>query len=449
MLFEDILDEIVALPALRVQKVFELFSSILVLELYSPIHKRLFFVFDQNQKTTTLHVQIEKPVGVKTRSTFILLLKKYLVGHTIRFYRVEKKEIILKALFDHDGSSFSIIFEIFPQALAGLFNETCLLASYKKDQAPKFLPGILETNKQPIFLDKNLRQAKKHMEKVRSIYFHNAFLEQLTKFNKALLKKQALLKNVESDLKKCQKNLQLEHEAELLRHNLHLIKRGMKEIEITDYSVEPIIRKKIDLEFMGSPQDYLEKIFQKIKKAKRGIAVILPRLETIRNDIKKEKEELQKFREKGPEIIDFTRVKEISPITIKKELKKRLPYRTYLSSDGIRILVGRSAKDSDELSLRHTKGNEWWFHARDIAGAHVVVKSSLDQLPSNTLEEAAMLAGYFSQNKSSSLMVQYTRAKYVRKPKHVPPGMVLIAKEKTIEIFLDEKILARLLKKPL
>src|SRR5207253_11403595 len=51
----------------------------------------------------------------------------------------------------------------------------------------------------------------------------------------------------------------------------------------------------------------------------------------------------------------------------------RLPYRTFRSSAGTPILVGRSARDNDALTVKVARGNDVWLHARDIKGAHVVM----------------------------------------------------------------------------
>src|SRR5229473_3779839 len=51
----------------------------------------------------------------------------------------------------------------------------------------------------------------------------------------------------------------------------------------------------------------------------------------------------------------------------------RLPYRTFRSASGARILVGRSARDNDALTLRVARGNDVWLHARGVQGSHVVI----------------------------------------------------------------------------
>jgi len=39
------------------------------------------------------------------------------------------------------------------------------------------------------------------------------------------------------------------------------------------------------------------------------------------------------------------------------------------------MLIGRSAKENDELLRRHVRGSDLWLHARDYSGSYVFVKA--------------------------------------------------------------------------
>lgn len=124
----------------------------------------------------------------------------------------------------------------------------------------------------------------------------------------------------------------------------------------------------------------------------------------------------------------------------------RLPYRTFRSSSGAPILVGRSARDNDELSLRVARGNDVWMHARGVQGAHVLLPGAGDSPDSRALLDAALLAVHFSSARGTDAAdVAWTRKKYVRKPKGAPPGAVLISQEKTLLVRADAARLAALL----
>ena len=112
------------------------------------------------------------------------------------------------------------------------------------------------------------------------------------------------------------------------------------------------------------------------------------------------------------------------------------PYRLF-EFNGFEILVGRNAKCNDELTFKIAKKTDLWFHARSVAGSHVVLRrTNLKQRPpQSVIEFAASLAAHFSQAKSSGLVpVQMTERKHIRKPKALPPGAVLVSHEEVILI---------------
>ncbi|HKJ93014.1 MAG TPA: NFACT RNA binding domain-containing protein [Longimicrobiales bacterium] len=104
-----------------------------------------------------------------------------------------------------------------------------------------------------------------------------------------------------------------------------------------------------------------------------------------------------------------------------------LPYRRYRTSGGLEVRVGRGSRANDALTFHHSAPDDIWLHARDVAGAHVVLRwSRHDQNPPRRdLHEAAALAAWHSRARTAGTVpVDWTRRKYVRKPKGAPPGLV-------------------------
>ena len=123
-----------------------------------------------------------------------------------------------------------------------------------------------------------------------------------------------------------------------------------------------------------------------------------------------------------------------------------LPYRTYRSSGGIEIRVGRGAKHNDDLTFHHAAPDDVWLHARHAAGAHVVLRwTGEGNPPARDLAEAAVLAALASKARSSGTVpVDWTRRKYVRKPRKSPPGQVLVERVKTLFVEPDPAVEERL-----
>jgi len=114
--------------------------------------------------------------------------------------------------------------------------------------------------------------------------------------------------------------------------------------------------------------------------------------------------------------------KKVNP---KKSTVKSKPFH-YISSDGYHMYVGKNNFQNDELTFQFADGGDWWFHAKKIAGSHVIVKSGGSELPDKTFEEAARLAAYYSSARDADKVeIDYTVRKNVKKPSGGKPGFVV------------------------
>lgn len=124
-----------------------------------------------------------------------------------------------------------------------------------------------------------------------------------------------------------------------------------------------------------------------------------------------------------------------------------LPYRRFRSSGGLEIRVGRSSRANDTLTFRHSAPEDIWLHARQAAGAHVILRwERRDQNPPLAdLTEAAVLAALHSEARHSGLVaVDWTRRKHVRKPRKAPPGAVIPERVATLFVEPDPAVSRRL-----
>ncbi|MCJ7581027.1 MAG: NFACT RNA binding domain-containing protein [Candidatus Aminicenantes bacterium] len=108
----------------------------------------------------------------------------------------------------------------------------------------------------------------------------------------------------------------------------------------------------------------------------------------------------------------------------------------YTLEDQWTVLVGRTEKDNDTLSLKIAKANDWWFHVRGMSGSHVVLKVPAGEDPDkNILKMAASIAAYHSKARTGGIVaVSCTRARYVTKPHGAKPGTVQIRKEIILKV---------------
>jgi predicted ribosome quality control (RQC) complex YloA/Tae2 family protein len=137
---------------------------------------------------------------------------------------------------------------------------------------------------------------------------------------------------------------------------------------------------------------------------------------------------------------------EVDRSASRPEEASSLPYRRYRSSGGLEIRVGRGARQNDDLTFRHSAPGDVWLHARHSAGAHVVLRwAGPGNPPARDLEEAGALAALHSKARtSSSVPVDWTLRKYVRKPRQAAPGAVLPDRVRTIFVRPEPELLERL-----
>lgn len=114
----------------------------------------------------------------------------------------------------------------------------------------------------------------------------------------------------------------------------------------------------------------------------------------------------------------------------KRTQKKSKEYKpkilTYISSGGREILVGKNNLQNEMITFKIGKKEDFWFHAKNIPGSHVLIKTNGDELTDEEYVEAAKIAAYYSKGKnSSSVEVDYTKKSNIKKPPNSKPGFVI------------------------
>ena len=226
------------------------------------------------------------------------------------------------------------------------------------------------------------------------------------------------------------KNEELGH---ILMANLHQIPERAERVELHDfYRDQPIsIKLKKDL----SPQKNAEVYYRKAKNEK---------IETdkIQENLDLREKELTQLREHHAAIEKIDLLRDLRNYVKKNgltpakadadqgQLFRRVEFQNFV------ILVGRNAKNNDLLTQQYAHKDDLWLHARDVTGSHVVIKHQAGKnFPAPVIERAAELAAYYSKRRTDSLCpVTVTPKKFVRKPKGLPPGAVVVEKEEVVMV---------------
>ncbi|MEQ1763836.1 MAG: NFACT family protein [Pyrinomonadaceae bacterium] len=228
--------------------------------------------------------------------------------------------------------------------------------------------------------------------------------------------------------------------GDLLLANVATARRAGSIVSVIDYFDEstPTIEIKVD------ENDELtraaEKFFRRYTKARNARDEIAKRLEAIERDLERAQNALKSI-DRAIEERDIDALREGVPEAQSGTKKTRdkisaasAVARIFTSSDGFEILVGKRAKDNDQLTFKVAKSLDTWMHAADYPGSHVVIRNrDRKEIPPTTLLEAAQLAAFYSQGKAQpKAAVHYTLKKFVNKPKGAAPGLVSLASFKTL-----------------
>lgn len=131
----------------------------------------------------------------------------------------------------------------------------------------------------------------------------------------------------------------------------------------------------------------------------------------------------------------------------KQKKEKALPPIEFMSSDGFRILVGRNNVQNDILTLKTAKNYDMWLHVSKQAGSHTVICSDNKEITENAIYEAAIIAAYHSKSaESSSVAVDYTLIKNVKKPVGAKPGKVIYETYNTVYVTPERETVEKLKK---
>lgn len=124
---------------------------------------------------------------------------------------------------------------------------------------------------------------------------------------------------------------------------------------------------------------------------------------------------------------------------------KPLPPIEFKSSDGFTILVGRNNVQNDILTLKTAKNYDMWLHVQKYAGSHTVIIADKKEITETAIYEAACIAAYHSKAKdSSSVAVDYTLIKNVKKPVGAKPGKVIYNTYNTVYVTPQKELIEKL-----
>ena len=373
----------------------------------------------ENERIVRLAFLANNELGQTENYTLIIQL----TGRSANIFLLDKSDFILDAMRENFGEG---------QEIANKYNAPTSLKPKSKDEE-SFPKGDFATLSEAIDTHiQEVEQARLFQAKANAAQ---------SKLKKEITKREKLEKNLRKDLANHGDADGWKKFGDLLLANLATAKREGDKVFVSDFFDENVPTIEIEVETNLSITKAAEKFFKRYTKARNAKAEIEQRLTILESEmsvLKRQKMRLDDaISEKDEDVLaEFLDEKseKLRTKTKEKQTENFKGARSYISSDGFEILVGKGAKDNDFLTFRVAKSLDLWLHAADYPGSHVVVKNpNRQEIPNKTLLEAAQIAAFFSQAKTQTkVAVHYTPKKFVNKPKGAVAGLVSLASFKTI-----------------
>lgn len=287
-------------------------------------------------------------------------------------------------------------------------------------------------------------------------YQRKSLMRSVTRAYRRLERKLAA---IEGDAARAKDAAQMRADADLILSHLRQYAPGASSVTVDDWA-NGGQKRDIPIDPRLGPKQTAARLYQRARRLTRGEGIatqrwaqLAPKVEALgalRDAIAhvEESDALSRLTEQaaalGVEVGDV----EIPGTTPRRSVPtERKPYRLYRGFAQRAIYVGRGAKDNDALTLRVARPHDLWLHARSVTGAHVVVPLEKNEdCPPELLVDAAMLAAYFSEMKGELRVdVQYVARRHVRKPRGAADGAVMVERDKTLTVRVDEGRLNELL----
>jgi predicted ribosome quality control (RQC) complex YloA/Tae2 family protein len=398
-------------------------------------------------------------------SGFGQLMRSKLSGAYVLDVSKDTGDRIVRLTFRAEDESGSVIFRRLVIQLTGRTADVFLLdelnrieailrepAQTRIQQFYKPPPPPLKEPVEPLSLDAGPPSAQldKHFAALDAAKTFDSKAKAIrSRVTKSIRQQKTLREHLRGDLERHGDPEEHKRAGDLLLANIATAVRDGNKVRLTDYYADGAPSIEIEVDENRSLQDEAAARFRQYTKAKHAAEEIAERLKQIEHETANLERRLQRLdaiieSRDEPALETFEKPAPTPRVKPGKSAKpeKISGVRRYLSTDGYEILVGRTARDNDNLTFRVAQPNDLWMHAGDYPGSHVVVRNpTRKEIPQRTVIEAAQLAGKFSQaSGDAKVVIHYTERKFVSKMKGAAPGLVRLSRFRSITVEPKEAI---------
>ena len=239
--------------------------------------------------------------------------------------------------------------------------------------------------------------------------------------------------------------------GDLITANIYKMQRGATTVNLENYMDGTTV--EIPLDSRLTPAQNAQRYYKKYTKSKSARVHLKEQLETAekesvyiqsvqdalsRAETEKELEEIRS------ELYHSGYASRMKHYTEKKQSAPS--YIRFRTSGGYSVLCGKNNAANDYLTFQHANKSDWWFHAKNTPGSHVILEcAGMPEPPAQDFTEAATIAAVYSKAGEGAMAeVDYTLVKHVKKPAGAKPGFVIYHTNWSASVVPDRELTANL-----
>lgn len=283
-------------------------------------------------------------------------------------------------------------------------------------------------------------------------------LRLLTNAETRLLKK---IDAQESELCDCEKGEKYKSYGDMITANIYKLKRGDTQVALTDYEkwnddtqdYESVV---ISLDERLSPSANAQRYYKLYNKSKNAKVELARQLEIAKIELDYIYSVFDALT-KAETTADLSEIRdELYKSGYASKMKgyaapKKQPapvIAEFTTTNGYRVLCGKNNYQNEYITHKLAERHDYWFHAKNMAGSHVLMITNGDEPPAEDFTDACEIAAYYSKAKgSSSIEVDYLFARGVKKVSGAKPGFVIYHNNWSATVTPDEEKIKRMRKK--
>ena len=261
-------------------------------------------------------------------------------------------------------------------------------------------------------------------------------LKLLTNAETRLIKK---LNIQREELGDCERGAIYKKYGDLITANIYRLSRGDRYAELEDYESMneqgEFETLKIELDTRLTPSANAQRYYKKYNKSKTAKTELsnqiklgeaeLEYIYTVFDSLTRAETptDLAEIREELYRAGYAAKMKGYNERDKKKQ--HAISFMEFVTDDGMTVLCGKNNAQNDHITHKLAAKGDYWFHAKQTAGSHVILVTEGKEPTDLDFTRAAEIAAYYSKAEGQNIAVDYTLAKNVKKPVGAKPGFVI------------------------